>query len=293
MLTSMTGFGRGEAQSTDRKFLVELKSLNHRYMDVNVKMPKMFTYLEESIRQTIKEHVKRGRVEVFISYENIGDTEVKVVADIPLAKQYFNALREIKDNLTAQDDITVSLISRYPDVIRVEKKELDEDATWTALSEALNNALVKLTEMRNVEGEQLKEDLLKRLTILGDYIKDIEERSPQIILEYRQRLNERIKELLDEGYNIEESRILMEVALFADKCSITEEIVRFGSHIKQFTKTMEENDSIGRKLDFLIQEMNREVNTIGSKANDLTTTNIVVNLKSELEKMREQVQNIE
>ncbi|WP_026476428.1 YicC/YloC family endoribonuclease [Alkaliphilus transvaalensis] len=292
MITSMTGFGRGESQSTDRRFLVEIKSLNHRYLDINIKMPKMFTYLEENIRQTIKDYVKRGRVEVFISYENIGDTEVKVIADVPLAEQYLNALTKLKE-LPVKDDVTVSLIAKYPDVIRVEKKELDEDATWNALVEALKNSLSKLSEMRKIEGAQLKEDLLMRLGILADYIKEIEGRSPQIVVEYRQRLNERIKELLEEGYHIEESRILMEVALFADKSSIVEEIVRFGSHIKQFTKTMEENDSIGRKLDFLIQEMNREVNTIGSKANDLTITNIVVNLKSELEKMREQVQNIE
>lgn len=289
----MTGFGRGESQTENRKFLVELKSLNHRYMDVSIKMPKIFTYLEEQIRQTIKDYVKRGRVEVFITYENLGDTEVKVVADLPLAQQYFNALKDLKDNIPARDDVSISLIAKYPDVIRVEKKELDEDETWNCLSEALNNGLNKLMEMRRVEGAQLKEDLIKRLGIIEGYIKEVEERSPQIIIEYRQRLNERIRELLEDAHNVDDSRILMEVALFADKSNITEEIVRFESHIKQFLITLEENDSIGRKLDFIIQEMNREVNTIGSKANNLTVTNIVVNMKSELEKMREQVQNIE
>ncbi len=292
MLTSMTGFGRGESQSNNIKFLVELRSLNHRYLDVSVKMPKIYTYLEESIRQNIKEYVKRGRVEVFIAYENIGDTEVNVVADVALAKEYINALNKLKE-LEVKDDVTVSLIAKYPDVIRVEKKELDEDTTWNCLLDALTNALNKLTEMRKLEGAQLKEDLLKRLSIIADDINKIEERSPQIIIEYRQRLNDRIKELLEDGHNLDENRIVMEVAMFADKSSITEEIVRFASHIKQFKKTMEEDDSIGRKLDFIIQEMNREVNTIGSKANDLTITNIVVNMKSELEKMREQVQNIE
>ncbi len=293
MLKSMTGFGRGESQSKDIKFLVELKSLNHRYMDVSIKMPKLFTYLEEKIRQRIKDQVKRGRVEVFITYENLGDSEVKVTADMPLARHYLQALNELEEQLDITNDATVSLISKFPDVIRVEKQEMDEDEVSQCLLTGIENALTKLIEMRRVEGQQLKEDILKRLNIISGMLKEIAERSPHVVTEYRQRLTERIKEILEDGYSLDDNRIIMEVALFADKSNITEELVRFESHIGQFHKAMDEDDSVGRKLDFLIQEMNREVNTIGSKANDLFITNIVVNIKSELEKMREQVQNIE
>ncbi len=293
MIRSMTGFGRGEAQAQQKKFLIEVKSLNHRYLDTNIKMPKLLNYLEEKIRQRIKDAVKRGRVEVFISYERIGESDVKVTADLALAKQYLDALREIGDKLSVVDDISVSAIVKFPDVLVVEKKEEDEDEIWHSLSASLDIALQKLIEMREQEGKQLKVDFLKRLDIISDMIKQIEDRSPQILAEYRHRLLERMKELLEDGPNIDESRVLMEVALFADKSNITEELVRFHSHIRQFKSILEEDDSVGRKLDFLIQEMNREVNTIGSKANDLQLTNIVINLKSELEKLREQIQNIE
>ena len=293
MIRSMTGFGRGEVQLQQRKFLIEAKSLNHRYLDTNIKMPKILNYLEEKIRQRIKDFVKRGRIEVFISFEKVGETDVKVSADLELAKQYLDALREISDKLAVSDDIAVSSLVKFPDVIIVSKKEEDEDQIWNCLSDSLNIALEKLVEMRETEGNQLKEDFVKRLDIVADMIKQIEERSPQILLEYRQRLLDRMKEILEDGPNIDDGRVLMEVALFADKSSITEEIVRFHSHIRQFKIILEEDDSVGRKLDFLIQEMNREVNTIGSKANDLYVTNIVINLKSELEKMREQIQNIE
>ncbi|SCY85539.1 YicC/YloC family endoribonuclease [Alkaliphilus peptidifermentans] len=293
MIRSMTGFGRGEAQSQQKKFIVELKSLNHRYMDTSIKMPKLFTYLEEKIRQRIKEAVKRGRVEVYINSESLGETDVKIVPDIALARQYYNALESINSSLNLKNDSTASIIAKFPEVIKVEKEEDNEDEIWSCMENALLIALDKLMEMRSIEGEQLHQDILKRLDIIGSMIKDIEERSPLIVNEYRQRLSDRIKEILDDGFDIDDNRVLMEVVIFADKSSIAEEIVRFYSHIKQFTKAMTEDDSVGRKLDFLIQEMNREVNTIGSKANDLTITNIVVNIKSELEKMREQVQNIE
>ncbi|KAB3535240.1 YicC family protein [Alkaliphilus pronyensis] len=293
MVKSMTGFGRGEAQSPQKKFIVELKSLNHRYMDTSIKMPKIFTYLEEKIRQKIKEEVKRGRVEVYVNAESLGESDVKITPDIALAQQYYTALEAISESLGIDNDLTTSVISKFPDVLKVEKVEDDEDEIWSCLEEALVMALNRLMEMRNIEGQQLYNDIIRRLDIINSMIKDIEERSPLIVNEYRQKLTDRINEILDDGFDFDDNRILMEVAVFADKSSITEEIVRFYSHIKQFKKAMGEDDSIGRKLDFLIQEMNREVNTIGSKANDLTITNIVVNIKSELEKMREQVQNIE
>lgn len=293
MIKSMTGFGRGEAQSDQKKFLIELKSLNHRYLDISIKMPKIFTYLEEKIRQRIKDNVKRGRVEAFISFENIGETDVRVIPDIALAKEYLKAMNMLENQLAIMNDATVSLISKLPDVIRIEKEEANEDEIWSCMEEALLLAIDKLTEMRTNEGQQLNSDILKRMDIIKAMVKEIEERNPLIVEEYRKRLTDRIKELIDDAYTIDDNRIIMEVAIFADKSNVTEEIVRFNSHIKQFRKAMEEEDSVGRKLDFIIQEMNREVNTIGSKANDLAITNIVVNIKSELEKMREQVQNIE
>ncbi len=293
MIKSMTGFGRGEAQAQQKKFLIEVKSLNHRYLDTNIKMPKLLNYLEEKIRQRIKDAVKRGRIEVFISYEKVGESDVKVTADMELAKQYLEALREIGERLSITDDISVSALVKFPDILVVEKKEYDEDEIWNSLSASLDIALQRLIEMRELEGKQLKVDFLKRLDIISDMIRQIEDRSPQILTEYRQRLLDRMKELLEDGPSIDESRVLMEAALFADKSNITEELVRFHSHIRQFKSILEEDDSVGRKLDFLIQEMNREVNTIGSKANDLQLTNIVINLKSELEKLREQIQNIE
>lgn len=293
MLKSMTGFGRGEFQLGNNYFFVELKSINHRYMDTSIKLPKRFTYLEENIRKLIKTHVKRGRVEAYINYENMGESDIKIDVNIPLAKEYLNALKKIESELTVQDDITTSLISRFPDIINIGKQEQNEEEIWGPLEKSLTIALNNLMEMRKQEGEQLKIDLLKRLDKTQNYIVEIRERSPIIVQEYKQRLTQRIKEILEEEQAFDENRIAIEVALFADKSNITEEIVRLNSHIGQFNDTLKDEDSVGRKLDFLLQEMNREINTIGSKANDLTISNLVINIKSEFEKMREQVQNIE
>ncbi|WP_341409824.1 YicC/YloC family endoribonuclease [Clostridium aceticum] len=293
MLRSMTGFGRGDVQLEGKHFQIELKSVNHRYVDISVKMPKSFTYLEEQIRKIIKEKVYRGRVEVFIGYKNIGESDIKVITDIALAQQYVEALKEIHHRFDLEKDIAVSTIAKFPDVLKLEKKEEDQEMIWNLLKEGLMDALNSLLEMRIEEGWKLKEDLLKRLDILLDLIQKIEERSPEVVKEHKKRLTKRVKEMLEEELEIDEGRIALEVALFADKSSITEEIVRFNSHIIQFKKSMEQQEAVGRKLDFIIQEMNREINTIGSKANDLTTANMVVEVKSELEKIREQIQNIE
>lgn len=293
MVKSMTGFGKNDSQIGDKYFQVELKSVNHRYIDISIRLPKMFTYLEENIRNLIKSNLQRGRIEVYIAYKNIGVSDVKVAIDMPLAKEYLNSLTKMEWELAIQSDITTSLIVGFPDVLKVEKKEEDEEETWRCLKDALDAALIRLVAMRKEEGEKLKIDMLKRLDIVDDFLAQIKDRSPIIVQEYRQRLTDRVKEILDEQFDLDEGRIAMEVALFADKSNITEEIVRLHSHIEQFIKTLEEDDAIGRKLDFLLQEMNRETNTIGSKANDLTIANLVINIKSELEKMREQVQNIE
>ncbi|SNR90963.1 TIGR00255 family protein [Anaerovirgula multivorans] len=293
MLISMTGFGRSEVQKEYKQFNIELKTVNHRYMDISIKMPRSFAFLEDNIRQVVKNYIKRGRIEIYINYKNIGESDVKVSTDMALAHQYISALEEIHNSFKIEKDIAVSTIARFPDVLQLEKAEEDEEIIWNLLNEGLIDALNNLSGMRQVEGLKLKEDLLHRLETLVLLIKKIEVRSPEIVLEHKERLNKRIKELLDGESDVDESRIALEVALFADRSNITEEIVRLNSHISQFKKSMKQEEAVGRKLDFIIQEMNREINTIGSKANDLTISNIVVDVKSELEKIREQIQNIE
>lgn len=289
----MTGFGRGDCSIDDICFNVELRSVNHRYIDISIRLPKKFTYLEESIRSLIRSYVQRGRIEVYINYENIGASDVEVAVDLSLAKEYLSSLLKIEEELMVQTDITTSLIAGFPDVIKTEKKEENEEKVWQCLQGALDDALIKLTEMRKNEGQKLKEDIVGRLHKTSRFLNKIEDRSPLIVEEYREKLTDRIKEILDEQLALDDNRIAAEVALFADKSNITEEIVRLHSHINQFTEILEEDDAVGRKLDFLLQEMNREINTIGSKANDLNIANLVINIKSEFEKMREQVQNIE
>ncbi|TCO78972.1 YicC/YloC family endoribonuclease [Marinisporobacter balticus] len=293
MIKSMTGFGRGEAKDLERQFTVEVKSVNHRYNDIVVRMPKRLTYLEEQLKNIVKGKIKRGRVEIYITFENIGETDAKISVNAPLAKQYVESLKNIREDLQIIDDISVSLISKFPDVIKVEQKEEDEDATWGCLQEATNKALKMLMEMRMAEGKKLAEDIENRCMYISNIVEHIENKGPQVVLEHKEKLRDRIHELLEDATAIDENRLNMEVALIADKCSITEEIVRLKSHIHQLKKALEENEAIGRKLDFLIQEMNREINTVGSKSNDLEITNYVVDIKSELEKIREQIQNIE
>ncbi len=293
MMKSMTGFGRGEAKDSERQFVVEIKSVNHKFNDILVRLPRKLTYLEEKIKSLIKEEIKRGRVEVHISLENIGDSDTIVSLNQPLAEQYINCLRIMKERLDILDDISVSLLAKFPDVLKITPKEEDEQAVWCCLEKALMKALETLMEMRVAEGKKLAEDICERCDYILKIVKQIENRAPQVVFEYRQKLRERISELLEDNIEIDEQRLSMEVALFADKSNITEEIVRLKSHLSQLKKSVEEKEPIGRKLDFLIQEMIREINTIGSKASDLEITNHVVDIKSELEKIREQAQNIE
>ena len=293
MVKSMTGFGKSDSHVGDKYFQVELKSVNHRYIDINIRLPKMFTYLEENIRNLIRSYLQRGRIEVYVTYENIGGSDTKVAIDMPLAREYLNSLLKMGKELSIQNDIATSLIVGFPDVIKIEKKEENKEEIWQCLREALDSALIELVAMRKEEGNKLKTDMSKRLGRIDGFLAQIKSRSPIVVQEYRQKLRDRVKEILDEQIDLDDSRIATEVILFADKSSITEEVVRLYSHIGQFTKILEEDDAVGRKLDFLLQEMNREINTIGSKANDLIIANLVINIKSELEKMREQVQNIE
>lgn len=293
MAISMTGFGRGEFKNDNYHFLVECKTINHKYCDINVRLPRKISFLEDKIRNYVKNFVKRGRVDLYIKLDLIGSEDVNLKFDDKLATQYVNILKEIKDKFDLQDDISVMNVAKFPEIVKCEEKEEDEDLYWSMLKEALDMSMEKLTQMRKEEGEKLAIDTIKRCDILANLIDEIEKYSNTVVDEYREKLNNRISEILENPSIIDENRLAQEVAIFADKSSITEEIVRFRSHIEQLRKTVEKNDSIGRKIDFLIQEMNREVNTTGSKSSNINITNLVVEVKSELEKIREQIQNIE
>lgn len=293
MAISMTGFGRGEYKDDNYYFLVECRTINHKYSDINIRLPRKISFLEDKVRNLIKDYVKRGRADVFIKLELTGSEDVNLKFDEKLADQYYNILTQIKERYSMEDEISIMNIAKFPDVVRTEEKEDDEDLLWNMLEQAVKSSMEKLTEMRMAEGKKLAEDIKMRCGLLREYIDRIEEYSETVVVEYKEKLNTRIKEFLDNPEIIDENRIAMEVAIYADKSNITEEIVRFKSHIAQLKSTIDRDDSIGRKIDFLIQEMNRETNTIGSKSSDLEITNTVVEIKSELEKIREQIQNIE
>ena len=294
MVRSMTGFGRGENSDEIKSFTVEIKSINHRYNDIIVKTPKHINYLEEKVKKLVRKYVLRGRVEVYISLEYIKESDVEVSVNIPLAMSYKTALLELCDGLGIDKDIDISLITKFPDILKTEKKQEDEEQVWDTLETSLISALENLLQMRETEGSILSDDIVDKTMKIETMISKIEERSPMIVLEHKQRLVKRIEELLENKSEIDENKLSNEVAYFADKAGIDEELVRFKSHIVQLRSTLTSSDeAVGRKLDFLIQEINREINTIGSKVADVDITNNVVEIKTELEKIREQIQNIE
>lgn len=292
MIKSMTGFGRCEVLKDSRKFTVELKSVNHRYLDVNIRMPKKLIFFETSIRTLLKSYADRGKVDIFITYEDLSQSQVSVKYNAALAAEYLKYLNQMAEEFSLDNDVRVSTLSRYPEVFTMEECSEDEDELWNGLKEALEGAFSQFVEMRTKEGERLKEDILLKLDLLSEQIRFIEERSPQIIAEYRTKLEEKMRELLEDT-QIDDNRIAAEVILFADKICTDEEVVRLKSHIQHMKETLEESNGIGRKLDFIAQEMNREANTILSKANDLDISNRAISLKTEIEKIREQIQNIE
>lgn len=292
MIKSMTGFGRCEVLKDSRKFTVELKSVNHRYLDVNIRMPKKLNFFETSIRTLLKSYADRGKVDIFITYEDLSQSQVSVKYNAALAAEYLKYLNQMAEEFSLDNDVRVSTLSRYPEVFTMEECSEDEDELWNGLKEALEGAFSQFVEMRTKEGERLKEDILLKLDLLSEQIRFIEERSPQIIAEYRTKLEEKMRELLEDT-QIDDNRIAAEVILFADKICTDEEVVRLKSHIQHMKETLEESSGIGRKLDFIAQEMNREANTILSKANDLDISNRAISLKTEIEKIREQIQNIE
>ena len=292
MIKSMTGFGRCEVQKDSRKFTVELKSVNHRYLDVNIRMPKKLNFFETAIRTLLKSYANRGKVDIFITYEDLSQTQVSVKYNAALAAEYLKYLKQMEEEFGLENDVRVSTLSRYPEVFTMEEQSEDEEELWNGLKEALEGAFTQFVETRKTEGENLKKDITSKLDLLSEQIGFIEERSPQIVAEYRAKLEDKMKELLADT-QIEESRVASEVILFADKICTDEEVVRLKSHISHMRNTLEEKDEIGRKLDFIAQEMNREANTILSKANDIEVSDRAISLKTEIEKIREQIQNIE
>ena len=292
MLKSMTGFGRSEIANERQKITVEMKAVNHRYFDINVKMPKKLSIFEAGIRNLLKKYIQRGKVDVFITYEDYTENNMVLKYNEELAAEYVRVLQQMSEQFGIENDVRVSSLSRYPDVLTLEEQTVDTDELWGVLEEALHKASEQFVETRLVEGENLKNDLISKLDGMLEDVDFIEKRSPEILVEHRQRLEAKVKELLGDS-TIDESRIVTETTIFADKICVDEEIVRLRSHITSTRKALLEGGSIGRKLDFIAQEMNREANTILSKANDLEVANRAINLKTEIEKVREQIQNIE
>ncbi len=293
MIKSMTGFGRGEFNDDLYSFKIEIKAVNHRYNDISIKMPKHISYLEEKIKKLIKGQISRGKVDVYINLEYIQESSVDVKVDVDLAKSYKEALELLCEELNLDPDIRINNILSMSDVIRTQRKELDEDEIWMCLEKALLMALEDIMTMKTSEGEELKKDMIAHLDRIDEFLKEIAERSPLVVLEYKEKLKDRVLNLLDGNNDIDEDRINSEIVYFADKSDINEEIIRLESHLKQFISILKENNPVGRKLDFLIQEINREINTIGSKASDMEICQNVVEVKSEIEQIREQVQNVE
>ncbi len=291
MIKSMTGYGKGNISENLRNYQVEIKSVNHRYLDISVKMPRVLSYLEEDVKKVISSKVKRGKIDVFITFENSSTEGKEIKINNEIAKMYINQLKQLAEEENILANIEVTEISKYPDVLSIQNTQ-DDEQIKKELIEATTIATDKLVQMRQVEGSKMAEDLLKRIEKINQKIEKISELSTGLIEEYVVKLENRIKEIL-KNQEIDESRLAQEVVIYADKCSIEEEVTRLKSHISQFKELINSDDAVGKKLDFIIQEMNRETNTIGSKANNLEITNGVIDIKTEIENIREQVQNIE
>ena len=292
MIKSMTGFGRCEMAENDRKFTVEIKSVNHRYLDVSIKLPKALNFFESSIRSELKSYISRGKVDVYVSYEDFSEKTSVVCYHRELAEEYLRYLRRMGEEFGLENDVRVSTLSRFPEIFTMEEAGVDQEELWKELLGALTGAARMFVDTRVAEGEHLKCDLIEKLDGMRQRVDFISERSPQIVAQYRRKLEERVRELLADTA-VDEGRLLTEVTIFADKVCVDEEIVRLYSHIETTKATLQEGGSIGRKLDFIAQEMNREANTTLSKSNDLEVSNCAIELKTEIEKVREQIQNIE
>jgi len=292
MVKSMTGFGREHVVANGREIIVEIRSVNHRYYEFTARTPRSYGYLDEKLKAFLKNGISRGKVEASVTIYNQEGTDAEIELNESVAKGYLQALRCSAETLELDDDLTLTSIMRLPDIFTVVKKTDDEEVIWNEVKAVAQVALDRFVEMRNVEGQKMFDDISSRLDFIEQTVGKIEAQSPTVSENYRDRLYAKIKEVLADR-NIDEQRVLTEVAIFSEKVAIDEETVRLRSHIAQFRDLIQSNEPVGRKLDFLVQELNREVNTIGSKAQDLSITKMVVDLKSEIEKIREQIQNIE
>jgi uncharacterized protein (TIGR00255 family) len=292
MLKSMTGFGRSEIAGVDRKITVEMKAVNHRYCDITIKMPKKLNFFEAGIRNLLKQFIGRGKVDIYITYEDFTENNVCVKYNADLAREYFVNLEKMSKEFGLENDVRVSVLSRYPDVFTLEEQTIDERELWELVEEAVRTAAGRFVEARITEGENLKQDIISKLDSMLKIVDFVEMRSPEIVTEYRNKLLAKVTELLGDT-KVDESVLATEVTVFADKICVDEETVRLKSHIINMKESLNDIDNVGRKLDFIAQEMNREANTILSKANDLEVTNKAIDLKTGIEKVREQIQNIE
>ena len=291
MIKSMTGYGKANISKNQRTYQIEIKSVNHRYLDISIKMPRAISYLEEDIKNCISSKLKRGKVDVFITFENNSSEGKNIKINTEIAKLYIDELKRLAEKENINSNIEVTEISKYPDVLSIHNEQDDEIIKQETL-EAVNVAVNHLINMREVEGNKISTDLLNRIQDIKQKITEISSLSTGLIKDYVVKLETRIKELL-QNQEIDEARLAQEVVIYADKCSVEEEITRLDSHISQFSNLLNSNEAVGKKLDFIIQEMNRETNTIGSKANNLEITNDVIDIKTQIENIREQVQNIE
>ncbi len=293
MVKSMTSFGRSSSEEGQKRiFTVEMKSVNNRYLDINIRMPKALISLEEEVRKMISSSLSRGKVDVFINLKNYSQNEGTPKVDLKLAEDYLNCLKEIEENFGLKNDVSVMQLARFPEVITVVQEEEKIEEVFEELKPLISKSIEMMINMRSVEGEKLKEDILDKISIIENLVKEIEKVADTVPKVYKIKLEERLSELLN-GADIDQNRLATEVCIFADKATVDEEITRLGSHISQIRKTLSLGEPIGRKLDFIIQEMNRETNTIGSKSSDIHMTNLVIDIKNLIEKIREQVQNIE
>ena len=292
MIKSMTGYGSGKAELGGKTFTVEIKSVNSRYSDFSIKMPRVYTFLEDPVRKAASARINRGKVDIYINVESSGNDDSIVKVNEALAREYLEGLRTLSASLNISSNATAETFLRIPDVFTVDKADEDEELILKTVLEALSIALDGFDAMRIAEGEKLVGDLREHLGFILNATSEVEKRSPEIVGEYRARIEEKMRDILGSA-TYDETRLLTEVAIFADKVNVNEETVRLKSHVDQFTKMLDEGGSVGRKIDFLIQEMNREINTIGSKSNDLDVARIVIDVKAEIEKLREQIQNVE
>ncbi len=288
----MTGFGRYELDNSERKLVVEMKSVNHRYLELTIKMPKKLSFFESAIRNVLKQYLSRGKVDMFITYEDYSEGKQCVKYNEEIAREYYNGFVKMSGDFNIKNDLTASVLSKFPDVFTLEEQTIDEEQLWELLKNAVESAAQKFVETRIAEGDHLKNDIIAKLNCMLELIAFIEEREPQIVAEYRKKLTDKVNELLSDN-RVDESVLATEITIFADKICVDEETVRLKAHIGSMKETLNEGVNIGRKLDFIAQEMNREANTILSKANDLAVSNKAIDLKTEIEKIREQIQNIE